>query len=704
MTTKNSDLYPVINAGILALKKSFPEVHILDQKHAQFLLDEIDWIKSCRYLELEEYHNTDRLGRMSKKSSEGGPQKLPKNSHTRRAIFELMLYCEQKLREKGLIYIKDAAILALREAQEHAEKKYTHIIIDESQDLTRVQLEFISCLYLLKKHSSIMFACDVAQSIYPHSWLVKGRSFTSIGFDMTGKSSVLSKSYRTTTQISQTAYSLIQNDPVLLEDENFVVPSLIDRQGSFPVYRAFANVAQEAEFITNELKNYLMKQYELKDIAVVAVRRNQLAEIKEYFDQWEIRATMPKELDFDEDSVKLITMHSIKGLEFKVVFIIGLNKNIIPYFTYHQELEEEQVQETTDRKLLYVGMTRANELLYLTSNGVPSNFIKEIDPKLLKLSPRSLVNSFYQVSFSDYSFKNKIRDIYANEEKVRQWFIKELENTYKYPMRLLNVEYPVNRFSKKGAVDVAVCVHNGKRTKKPFVFVEVKTYGSDIEEGLPQLKSYMSNEKTCSYGVVTNGCEMVVLNNKFEFIDDIPAFSVRMLPSTLESFEFVDLKYARRKYIIARDINNKKELEITCGKNKKYIDFKETREFVVYGRIAAGQPVYLDDNIEDEFYLPSEWYNQHDEFFMLKVKGDSMVEANIEEGDYVVVKKRERANNWDIVVVSFGDEATLKRLVTMGSTVLLMAANEKYEPIQIKSEQARIIGVVYGVIKRLSQD
>ena len=69
----------------------------------------------------------------------------------------------------------------------------------------------------------------------------------------------------------------------------------------------------------------------------------------------------------------------------------------------------------------------------------------------------------------------------------------------------------------------------------------------------------MSNEKTCSYGVVTNGCEMVVLNNKFEFIDDIPAFSVRMLPSTLESFEFVDLKYARRKYIIARDINNKKE-------------------------------------------------------------------------------------------------------------------------------------------------
>ena len=54
-------------------------------------------------------------------------------------------------------------------------------------------------------------------------------------------------------------------------------------------------------------------------------------------------------------------------------------------------------------------------------------------------------------------------------------------------MKIIECRISVNRFSKR-AVDVAVCVHNGKRTKKPFVFVEVKTYGSDIEEGLHNLK------------------------------------------------------------------------------------------------------------------------------------------------------------------------------------------------------------------------
>jgi DNA helicase-2/ATP-dependent DNA helicase PcrA len=702
MTTENSVLYPVINAGILELKKSFPDVYILDQKYAKFLLDEIDWIKSCHYLELEEYQHADRLGRMHRKNLERGPQKLQKNSDTRRAIFELMLYFDQKLREKGLIYIKDAAVLALKEAKEQVEKKYTHIIVDESQDLTRVQLEFISCLYYPKEYSSIMFACDVAQSIYPHSWLVKGRSFTSIGFDMTGKSSVLSKSYRTTTQISQAAYSLIQNDPVLLEDENFVVPSLIDRQGSFPVYRAFSNVPEEAEYIAQELKNHVLKQYELRDIAVIATRRNQLAEIKEYFDKWGICATLAKELDFEENAVKLLTMHSIKGLEFKVVFIIGLNNNIIPYSLY-QELEEQQVQETTDRKLLYVGMTRANDLLYMTSSRVPSKFIKEIDPKLLKLSVRSRAHCFYRVSFHDYSFKDKIKDIYSNEEKVRQWFIQELENTYKYPTKLLQIEYPVNSFSKKGAVDLAVCVYGSNETLRPFIFVEVKAYGYDIEEGIAQLKSYLSNDKTCRYGVVTNGCEMVVLNSEFEIIDDIPTFSVKMLPSTGERFDFIHLKH-RRTYFIERDINNKKEIEITRGEEKKYITFRETREFTVYGNIAAGQPIYMNSNIEDHFYLPREWYSQNYEYFMLKVQGDSMVEANIEDGDYVVVKKQGKASNWDIVIVSLDDEATLKRFVTMGSTVLLMPANEEYEPIQINSEQAKIMGVVQGIVKKSKKE
>lgn len=701
VTTDKSIRYQLIQQCVLELKKSFPNIHILEQKYTSFLLDEIDWIKSCNYIELEEYQNADRLGRTCKNTSDGGPQKLQKNSNTRKAIFELMLYFNQKLNEKGLIDIKDAAIFALKEARQQVDKKYSHIIIDESQDLTRVQLEFISCLYLPKEYSSIMFVCDTAQSIYPHSWLVRGRSFTSIGYDMTGKSTSLSKNYRTTTQISQAAYSLIQNDPVILEDDNFVAPSLIDRQGCFPVYRAFDNVQQEAAYAAKEISENLMLKYEMKDIVVIAKNKNQLIVIKEYFDKNNIISNLvdKSEMSFDDESVKLLTIHSIKGLEFKVVFIIGLNQKVIPYITY-QEPEDQQMQVTTDRKLLYVGMTRANELLYMTSSGVPSRFISEINPKLIRLNSCSLVHSYYNVKLDDYLYKEKIHNLFSDEEKVRQWFLKELESTYKYPLKLLEVEYPVNAFSKVGFVDIEVSIYGNKGVKIPFIFIEIKKYGANLQNGFAQLKSYMSNDKICGYGVVTNGREIIIINNEFEVIDDIPVFQSNMLPSSYEKFNFIDIKHGH-SCTIERDIKVKNEIEVTDSIGTKYITSNETKELVVYGNIAAGIPINMNQSREDLFYIPTEWYGSHEVLFMLKVRGDSMIGANIDDGDYVIICKQESANNRDIVAVSLEDDATLKRLVKMGNVILLMPENENYEPIPIESEQARIIGVVYGIIKHI---
>ncbi|MBM7866465.1 repressor LexA [Heliobacterium gestii] len=699
-TTDNQLKYQLIQNGIFELKAAFPDVAILEQKFSAFLLDEINWIKACNYMELEEYQNADRLGRMNKNSADSGPQKLQKNSPTRQAIFELMLLLNKKLADKGLIDLKDASILALQEAKTGVDKTYTHIIIDESQDLTRVQLEFISLLYRQKDYSNLMFVYDTAQSIYGHSWLVKGRSFASIGYDMTGKSASLSKNYRTTTQISQAAYSLIQCDPVIMEDENFVAPSLIDRQGRYPVYRAFPTAKQEAAYVVEEIQNHLLQQYERKEIAVIAKNRNQLAAMKDYFDQQGLTATLfdNKELDFEENSVKLLTIHSIKGLEFKAVFIVGLNEGIIPRLSY-QEPEEQQVEITRDRKLLYVGMTRANELLYLTSSGSPSPFIRDIDPKLRTLCARKQARSFYPVPLEDYQFQDKLSNLYANEEKVRQWFLQELIQSYKYPAKLVEVEYPVNAFSRVGAVDIAVCVYGKKAAATPLIFVEVKAYGVDLQNGLAQLKSYMSNEKHCSYGVVTNGREIIVIDSDFAVIDDIPAFDTHMLPNTLESFRYVDLKHGAERRI-ERDITNKSEVEITDKQERKFYPASETKPLILYGNIAAGQPVHMNDVIEDQFHLPAEWFSATEEFFMLKVRGDSMIDANIDDGDYVVIRKQDSANNRDIVAVSLDDDATLKRFVKMGHTVLLMPENEKYEPIPINSDQARILGVACAVVKR----
>lgn len=393
-------------------------------------MDEIDGIKSCNYLELEEYQNTDRIGRMNSQGSEG-PQKLMKNSETRGAIFQLMLQYNEKLIQKGYIDFKDMAMLALQQAKKRVEIKYTHILIDESQNLTRVQLEFLKLLYRQKDYSSFVFVTDTAQSIYAHSWLVKGRSFTSIGFDMTGKSNSLSKNYRTTTQIAEAAYSLLENDPNIIEDENFVKLSLIDRQGEYLVFKAFRNWKDEVGFVISEIKENLSHKYSLKDIAVIAKNKNQVTYIKECLDKVELPCAIfgRNEYNFEGKNINLLTMHGIKGFEFRVVMVIELNADVIPYIFY-QDMVEEGVQETIERKLLYVGMTRANEVLYLTSSGNPSKFIGEINPNYLRISQESKFKKYSDVFIDNYVFKEKLVDIYSNEEEVRQWVIKELQKSF----------------------------------------------------------------------------------------------------------------------------------------------------------------------------------------------------------------------------------------------------------------------------------
>lgn len=526
--TINSDnhiRYQVIQYCIHELQKEIPDVPLLDQKYATFLLHEIDWIKACHYLELEEYQTADRLGRTIKIQAEEGPQKLPKNSRVRYAIFELMRLFKENMAEKGLIDFNDAAILALEEINEHVEKQYSYIIVDESQDLTRVQLEFIAKLLLPKENASIMFVCDTTQSIYPHAWLVKGRSFASVGFDMTGKSYVITKNYRTTLQIAQAAYSLIENDPIIMSDEHFVVPDLIEKQGCYPVFKPFRTPEQETEYVWNEIWYYLLQKVNYKDIAIIARKRKQLAALKEYFDGRKIPTALldRSEVNFEENSVKLLTMHAVKGLEFKAVFIIGLNQKIMPFVTY-QDTDDQEFQESTEKRLLYVGMTRASEMLYLTTSGPASKFINEISPDYLRLATEKRIRAFHQIRYQEYLFREKIKDIYTDEEKVRQWFIKELINTYHYPLSLIDVEYPVYTFSKAGAVDIVVYRKGEKKQRRPFLFVELKAVSVDIKDGLSQLKSYMSNDAVCSYGVVTNGREMMVLNNRFEVLDDFPDY------------------------------------------------------------------------------------------------------------------------------------------------------------------------------------
>lgn len=682
--------------AIHGVKKSYPDVKLLSPKNSKFLLDEVEWIQSCSINDVEAYQSADRIGRAS--GDGGTPQKLMKNSRLRAAIFDVAHRFKELLENAGLVTFKQMNLLALEEVRRGSTNRYTHIIIDESQDLTRVQLEFLNELYREKGHSSLMFVADNTQSIYPQSWLGKGRPYTTIGYDMSGKSRTLSKNYRTTTEISTAAFHLIEADESIRSNVDFVKPALIDRHGHPPIYRFFNTAKQQAQFIAEEVA-VLRNDYALSDICIVA-RSNR--NIESAAADLEL-AGIPCEIlqsqnpDFESDKVKLVTMHSIKGLEFKVIFLIDLNKGLIPQDLYTDD-EDQKTVDSDERKLLYVGMTRANELLYMSSVKMPSKFVKEIDRNHLRMKKGAALRPFESISMANYRLTDQLVDLHSKEEVVRQWLVRELHEVYGYPYELLELEYKVQQFSKKGYCDIAVNVYSGGEAR-PYIIAEVKQFGSGTEDAVVQLKSYMEADSRAFYGIATDGLEVRIIDRHGEEVQDLPKCRAQFLPDTKNKHIYMNLKNSRN-YEYAVEHNEPGQIEIKEAGQEVLLQVHETVSVPLIGNVAAGMPALAAEDYEASNYLPREWVVAPSETFSLSVTGDSMTGAGIDKGDIVVVHRQNTATNGDIVIAVIDEEATMKKYMPMGSNILLVSENPDYEPILMRSEDVHINGRVIGVLKK----
>lgn len=124
----------------------------------------------------------------------------------------------------------------------------------------------------------------------------------------------------------------------------------------------------------------------------------------------------------------------------------------------------------------------------------------------------------------------------------------------------------------------------------------------------------------------------------------------------------------------------------------------------ILGRVAAGRPLLAVENREGVLSLDNSLLG-NGSHFALHVQGDSMIEAGITEGDYVIVRQQETANSGDIVVALLGEEVTVKRLRKKGAILFLEAANPAYEPIPLTgtSPAPQILGVVVGQYRTLRQ-
>jgi repressor LexA len=148
-----------------------------------------------------------------------------------------------------------------------------------------------------------------------------------------------------------------------------------------------------------------------------------------------------------------------------------------------------------------------------------------------------------------------------------------------------------------------------------------------------------------------------------------------------------------RRGLIKRDPSKPRALDVVQ-------DLRPRRPLPLVGRVAAGQPILAEENIEEYVDVPA-FLRRDDDDFVLRVRGDSMVDAGIFNDDFIVVHQQDEVQNGEIVVALVGEEATTKRFYREGRTVRLQPESENHEPIIVNADEVELVGRVVGVLRQL---
>ena len=147
---------------------------------------------------------------------------------------------------------------------------------------------------------------------------------------------------------------------------------------------------------------------------------------------------------------------------------------------------------------------------------------------------------------------------------------------------------------------------------------------------------------------------------------------------------------------IKRSFNKNRSIELT-DKAKQNITPPNMKSVGLVGKVAAGIPIFAEENKIDNFMFSKNLFN-FENMFMLKVQGDSMIDASILDVDYVVVKQSQDAENGQIVVAMVEDGATVKTFYKEKDCIRLQPENPLYQPII--SPDIQILGVVVGLVRK----
>ena len=283
------------------------------------------------------------------------------------------------LREKELRDV-DMAMYECRKILESSSERarYSSVIVDEGQDLSMNAFKLIRALAGEEHSNDIFIVGDSHQRIYKNKpVLSKG------GINIRGRSSYLKINYRTTEEIRKYAFGLLKGISFDDLDEGYddgkVCQSLT--HGDIPRVEIFKSAAEEIEFILKELNHLVDDGTSLKNICIVARTHHLLDDYIAQLNRAGIKNYEIKRNKLDDrnlDGVRVATMHRVKGLEFQHVFVVAVNKRIIPLATAIDFADPIAVAEaiTAEKCLLYVALTRAQKTAYITCYGTPSEFLQ----------------------------------------------------------------------------------------------------------------------------------------------------------------------------------------------------------------------------------------------------------------------------------------------------------------------------------------
>jgi repressor LexA len=171
---------------------------------------------------------------------------------------------------------------------------------------------------------------------------------------------------------------------------------------------------------------------------------------------------------------------------------------------------------------------------------------------------------------------------------------------------------------------------------------------------------------------------------------------------TSSSTVHAHLSTLQRQGYLHRDPTKPRALEVRYDPSSGApVESRPVRHVPLVGDVAAGTNVLAQENVEELLPLPED-FTGTGSLFMLRVRGDSMVDAGILSGDFVVVRQQEQADPGDVVVAGIpGDEATVKTYRRRGAKVVLEPANPRLQPMSFRADEVNVYGKVVTVLRRL---